>query len=123
MAQEYYDFKPIRQGTYFKGVIIQISRNENPVDLTGYSVKMQMKKRVGNSPVVLTYKTNPDESADEGMFEITHPDLGIVKMHGKIIDVEPGKYIYDIVFSHDSKPKVWLHGRWQILPLITEIDE
>lgn len=80
----------------------QASSDTNPVDLTGYTGKAQIRDRAGNA--VLTFQTTDDTMTLGGA-------AGTVAIHrgaADTVSLEPGAYDYDIVVTAPAGQKYTL---------------
>jgi len=84
------------RGTTFKEMSFQYILNSVPVNLTGATIKIQLRKE----PKGVIYF--------EPTITITNAVLGQWKINKQIIDIEPYNYLYDIKMTFaDGTVEVW----------------
>jgi hypothetical protein len=109
-----YTITPHKRGDTWDG-ISSISFNVNgvPINLTNANVAIEFRQNM-DYPVALRLEVG------DGI-EIVNPSTGTIRILPRIIQMPPGKYLYDlqIVFS-DGTIKTYMSGSWEILPDITE---
>ena len=107
MALDIYNFPEHTKNDLFRAR--QITFN---FDITDATILMQFKaNQVGNvtGSVVFEWKT------EDGSFEVIDPVLGIVIMHEKVINANPGIYVYDLQITYPSnRPITYFNGRMNI---------
>lgn len=87
----------IDQGTDFDATIDLSDSSGVPVNLTGYTIKSQMRKNYAASTAAATFQTSHNgvsgqitlvlPKADYTESEVTHPGTN---------SLEPGRYLYDV---------------------------
>ena len=109
-----YNFKKHKTGDTFNGVDFELLINGLPKDLTGATIKMQLKKDK-NSPAVLTLSSTVPEQIN-----ITDALSGLFSIVNQVISVPEGNYIYDIQFTFaDGTVKTYISGGWPIINDVT----
>ena len=121
MADHYaeYTFRPIFSGNTFDGLIMEMELNEAPLDLTGYRIIMHMKRRMDkNSPIVFSFDTVDGDR--DAAITILDAAAGRFRFESCIMDIEPFKYVCDILFIHGETVKTRVVSTWEILRNVTK---
>ena len=79
------------KGDTFDEVAFSIKINNVAVNLTGATIKMQLKKNDNLLVPILSLT-----SVASAGITITSPTNGLFKINSQIIDIEPFNYVYDI---------------------------
>jgi hypothetical protein len=102
------------KGDTFDEVAFSIKINNVALDLTGATIKMQLKK-TSNSVAILSFT-----SAGSAGITITSPSAGLFKINEQIIDIEVFNYAYDIQLTLASGVvKTYVSGTFNITKEIT----
>jgi len=102
------------KGDTFDEVAFSIKINNIALDLTGATIKMQLKKS-SDSPASLSLT-----SASSAGITITSPSAGLFKINEQIIDIEVFNYAYDIQLTLASGVvKTYVSGTFNITKEIT----
>jgi len=102
------------KGDTFDEVAFSIKINNIALDLTGATIKMQLKKN-SNSPASLSLT-----SVSSAGITITSPSAGLFKINEQIIDIEVFNYAYDIQLTLASGVvKTYVSGTFNITKEIT----
>ena len=102
------------QGDTWTGATLQFSIDNVPVDLTGATIKMQLRKSYCDSVVALEFST------DNGSITIDNPDTGHFIINSTIIDINPRLYVYDVeVTLNTGRVITIIQGTFNILPTVT----
>jgi hypothetical protein len=102
------------KGDTFDEVAFSIKINNVDLDLTGATIKMQLKK-TSNSSASLSFT-----SAASAGITITNPSGGLFKINEQIIDIEVFNYAYDIQLTLASGiVKTYVSGTFNITKEIT----
>lgn len=109
-----YDFPDHISGDTFNGVDFQVNVNGSPCDLTGYTIKIEVK-RTQVAGKVLTLTT----VGEDGGISIIDPPAGRFTVLPVVVALRPATYFYDIEFSKDGVVKTWVSGTWKIINDIT----
>lgn len=93
----------------------------DPVDLTGYSARMQARSDYDSDEPIfdISEQTDPDQ---EGSITLGGEDgtIDVVMPPSATVELEPGKYVYDItVTSADGETTRLLEGRLVVNPCVT----
>lgn len=108
-----YDFPDHIKGDTFEGVQFTVTVNSVALDLTGATIKMQVRKSP-TSAVIDTYTTTG------GHLTITNAAGGIFTFDEQIISLASAKYYYDIQITlADATVKTYISGYWTITQDIT----
>lgn len=103
-----YNLSDHRSGDTFDGVDFTITVNAAPLDLTGATITMTIKKDTCKGPVALTLTNGSGltiTDAANGQFEIDE----------QIISLPADTYYYEITFLlADSSVKTYISGYWTI---------
>lgn len=103
------------KGDTFDEVAFSIAINGVPVDLTGATIKMQLKKNDNLLIPILSLT-----SAGSAGITITSPTGGLFKINSQIIDIEAFNYVYDIQFTLASGVvKTYISGNFIIQKDVT----
>jgi len=104
-----------KKGDTFEAVNFAIKVDDAAIDLTDARIRMQLKKECGGrSYLSLTTILNAG-------LTITDALLGKFKINKQVIDIESGKYIYDIEIKFaDNSVKTWINGEFIINCEVTE---
>jgi len=104
-----------KKGDTFEAVNFEIKVDDVAIDLTDARIRMQLKKEcAGKSYLSLTSLLNSG-------LTITDALLGKFKINKQVIDIESGKYIYDIEIKFaDNSVKTWVNGEFIINCEVTE---
>lgn len=102
------------KGDTFDEVAFSIKINNIALDLTGATIKMQLKKS-SDSPASLSLT-----SVSSAGITITSPSAGLFKINEQIIDIEVFNYAYDIQLTLASGVvKTYVSGTFNITKEIT----
>jgi len=110
-----YNFPTHIKGDTFDGATFNIKVNDVSVDLTGTIITMDLRLTLdGISQKRLT-------SVGDADITIALPEtLGQFSINNQIIDVDAGKYYYDIqILFPDSTVKTYIRGIWLITQDVT----
>lgn len=101
------NFQAIKNDT-FEEVPFQIKKNNVAINLTGATIKMQLRKVAGG--VI----------ASEVALTITNATNGLFKINNQKFTCDAFNYFYDIQITFaDSTVKTWISGNFLILNDIT----
>jgi hypothetical protein len=91
-----YDFQSMPRGDDFLGIhFFLFDANEAPIDLTGCTAKMQLRRTVGNV-VVLEWKT------DDNTIFVANNEVYIKERPGAVMDIPDFNYLYDIQVTYSD---------------------
>ena len=114
--RERYDIVVYRRDTW-DGLIITISKNGNPIDLTGCAITMQVKVNPTDTSSVLTLSTVNNE------ITITEPTNGKFRINATVINLDSGTYYYDIQFNFSpTLIKTYMFGTFDVTQDITVLN-
>jgi hypothetical protein len=103
------------KGDTFDEVAFSIKINNVDLDLTGATIKMQLKR-----PADLTVAILSITSVASAGITITNPSGGLFKINEQIIDIEVFNYAYDIQLTLASGVvKTYVSGTFNITKEIT----
>lgn len=108
----------IKTGDSWNGMEIEIlNDDDSPKDLTGATILCQFRDRVGSyTPPVLTFAT-----ADNSIL-IPDPTNGKFNFVGRIINVKPTTYYFDIQITFgDGMVNSQLAGQWTVKPDVSRL--
>lgn len=124
----------IDQGTDFDATIDLANSAGEPIDLTGYTIKSQMRKNYASESAAATFQTSnngvggqitlvlPKTSYDE---TTGSPPNEVVTTHPGTTLLEPGRYLYDVEItqpaSDGGKTTRVVQGTATVSPGITRI--
>ena len=102
------DFTHIK-GDTFEAVNFAVIKNAVAVDLTGATIKMQLKKECGGIPFLsLT-------TVSSNGLTITNATGGLFKINKQIINISEYNYLYDIEITFSNGDvKTWIEGIFTI---------
>ena len=107
------DFTHIK-GDSFEAVNFQIIVNDNPLNLNGCSLHMQLRKEYGG--VVFLSLT----SVASAGITISNPTGGLFRINKQIINLDAFNYIYDIqLIKADGSVKTYISGNFNITNDVT----
>ena len=107
------NFQAIRNDT-FEAVPFAVLKNNVAVDLTGATIKMQLRKEAGG---VIALSLTSVSSAG---ITITNTSGGLFKINKQIISIDAFNYLYDIQIAFsDGTVKTWISGEFLIINDIT----
>jgi hypothetical protein len=109
-----YNFKDHTKGDTFISPLFEVKINGTAVDLTDYSIRMQVRRSAAKtSAVVMEFSTVYDT------IEIVDNKF---KLKEGIIDVPVNSYVFDIEFTNTVTDvvKTWVKGTWKITEEVTQ---
>lgn len=96
-----------------KVVVVDDVETEEPIDLTGAKLLMQVRPKVSSELIYL-------ELEDGDGLTLTYPDFGRFEIDEQIIDIPVGTHYYDIEITLPTGVKfTWFIGTWTITSDIT----
>lgn len=108
-----YDFPDHRKGDTIEAITFTITVNGDPLDLTGASAKMDLRK---NNVKQKRYTT----AANDGLTIVSPATDGKLRFDKKIVDVPPNTYDYDIEITlANGDVKTYIAGNWKIIQDVT----
>lgn len=114
MAQGNLKFTHVK-GDTFNMVTFQVKVNTVAVNLTGATIRMQLRKKPDDITAVLSLT-----SVASAGITITSPTTGTFKINEQVINIEVGTYSYDIEIAYASGiVKTYIAGIFTITPEIT----
>jgi hypothetical protein len=110
-----HDLPTVRRGDTYNGSQFTLTVNSSPLDLTGASIKMDM--RLTEDGV----SEKRFETGGKGITIATPPTAGIFSIDQQIIDtVDFGNFFYDIEITlQNGEVKTYVWGIWPIAEDIT----
>lgn len=103
------------KGDTFDEVAFQLKINEEEVDLTGATIKMQLRKCYSDTTAALSLT-----SVSSAGITITDAVTGQFKINSQIIDIEVYNYVYDIQITLASGVvKTYVQGGFNITNEVT----
>ena len=104
-----------KRNASFEAVIFTMLVNGVAQDLTGSTIKMQIRKEPGG--VAFTSLT----SVGSAGITITTPTSGVFQINKQIFSIPAYSYVYDIQITYsDGTVKSYIDGAFNVLPNITE---
>ena len=104
-----YNFKDHKKGDTFPGVSFKISVNGLPLNLTGASIKMQLRELTPTGAVGATFTDLAGITID------ATPTSGIFVFDKQVIDIPAVLYYFDIQITLASGDiKTYIEGTWNI---------
>jgi len=111
-----YNFKDHKKGDTFEGVTFEIKVNGSALDLTGASLKMELRALEKTGAIAATFT-----DSSSGGLTITDESNGIFKFDKQVIDITAQTYYYDIQITLASGDvKSYIEGTWNIVQDITQ---
>lgn len=106
------DFEHYKGDTFFE-FPFEIIIDANPLDLTGATIKMQLRKNY-EKDIALEFSTINNK------LEIVNASLGTFKIVEQIIDIESYNYIYDLqIILANSEVDTYIKGKFNIINDVT----
>jgi len=103
------------KGDTFNEVAFEVKKNGTAINLTGATIKMQLRKLYTDVSAALSLT-----SASSAGITITNASAGQFKINEQIIDIEVFNYVYDIQFTLSSgKVKTYVKGGFNVTPEVT----
>jgi hypothetical protein len=103
------------KGDTFNEVAFEVKKNTVAINLTGATIKMQLRKNYIDVASILAFT-----SVGSAGITITAPTLGQFKINAQIIDIEVYNYVYDIQFTLASgEVKTYVKGGFNVTPEVT----
>ena len=112
-----YNFKNIIKGDTFKGSQFTVTNNTLavPVNLTGASIKMQLKKQGSTTSTALL-----ELSTANGLINITDAVNGVFEINPFIMNIPAGSYNYDMQFIFSGNViQTYIYGTWTVTEDVT----
>lgn len=107
-----YNFPDHTKGDTFKGQTFGYERNGAPIDLTGATINLMLKK-TKTGPSAFTFSTGNN-------ITITDAVNGRWSLDSTVIDIEAGTYYYDVELTENNgNVSTYLSGKWVILQDVT----
>jgi hypothetical protein len=105
-----------KKGDTFDQVAFQVKINDVVVDLTGATIRMQLRKTYDDTVAALSLT-----SVGSAGITITNAANGEFKINTQIIDIEVYNYVYDIqiAFSDGTIKSSWIYGGFNITNDVT----
>ena len=103
------------KGDTFDEVDFQLKINDTAVNLTGATIKMQLRKNYSDTSAALSLT-----SVSSAGITITDAETGQFKINSQIIDIEVYNYVYDIQITLASGVvKTYVQGGFNITNEVT----
>jgi hypothetical protein len=103
------------KGDTFNEVPFELKINGSAVNLTGATIKMQLKKCATDTTPALSLT-----SVSSAGITITNAASGLFKINTQIINIEAWNYIYDMQFTFSSgEVKTYINGQFTITQDVT----
>jgi hypothetical protein len=103
------------KGDTFNEVAFEVKKNGTAIDLTGATIRMQLRKQYSDASAVLSLT-----SVGSAGITITNATSGQFKINAQIIDIEVFNYVYDIQFTLVSgEVKTYVKGGFNVTPEVT----
>lgn len=114
MPQEIELTPHLRGDTWAGFAEIEILLNGEPVDLTGASARMQIRRSKGSPTLLMEWSTSDDT------ITLTEPSEGKFAVVGRVIDLPAGSVVWDIELTLASGRVLTVAGgSWEILGDVT----
>jgi len=103
------------KGDTFNEVAFEVKKNGTAINLTGATIKMQLRKQYSDVSAVLSLT-----SVGSAGITITNATAGQFKINAQIIDIEVFNYVYDIQFTlSNGEVKTYVKGGFNVTPEVT----
>lgn len=103
------------KGDSFEAVNFQVNLNAVPLNLTGCTLKMQLRKEYQGLVFL-----NLTSVANAGL-TIVSPTAGTFRINKQIINIDPFDYLYDIeLVKADGTVKTYISGIFSVTNNVTE---
>lgn len=103
------------KGDTFNEVAFEVKKNGTALNLTGATIKMQLRKEYSDVSPTLSLT-----SVSNAGLTITNATSGHFKINEQRIDIEVYNYVYDIQFSFASgEVKTYVKGGFNVTPEVT----
>jgi hypothetical protein len=103
------------KGDTFSEVAFEVKKNTVAINLTGATIKMQLRKNYIDVASILAFT-----SVASAGITITAPTLGQFKINAQIIDIEVYNYVYDIQFTLSTgEVRTYVKGGFNVTPEVT----
>lgn len=103
------------KGDTFNEVAFEVKKNGTAINLTGATIKMQLRKQYSDVSAVLSLT-----SVGSAGITITNATNGHFKINAQIIDIEVFNYVYDIQITLSSgEVKTYVKGGFNVTPEVT----
>jgi len=103
------------KGDTFNEVAFEVKKNGTAINLTGATIRMQLRKQYEDVTAVLSLT-----SAASAGITITNAASGLFKINAQIINIEVFNYVYDIQFTLASgEVKTYVKGGFNVTPEVT----
>lgn len=103
------------KGDTFSEVAFEVKKNGTAINLTGATIKMQLRKNyIDVSPALAL------TSVSSAGITITGASAGQFKINEQIIDIEVFNYVYDIQFTLSTgEVRTYVKGGFNVTPEVT----
>ena len=103
------------KGDTFSEVAFEVKKNGTAINLTGATIKMQLRKNYSDVSPALALT-----SVSSAGITITGASAGQFKINTQIIDIEVFNYVYDIQFTLASgEVRTYVKGGFNVTPEVT----
>ena len=103
------------KGDTFNEVAFEVKKNGTALNLTGATIKMQLRKDYSDVSPTLSLT-----SVSNAGLTITNATSGHFKINEQIINIEVFNYVYDIQFTLASgEVKTYVKGGFNVTPEVT----
>ncbi len=110
MVAKVFNIPDHTKGDTFEGFDLTVSINSVPLDLTGSTIRMQLRVASSATPI------KEFNTELEGGITITDAEVGKFSFDQQIINVDAQNYYYDIQITlADGKVYTFLTGQWNII--------
>ena len=108
-----YDIPSTVKGDTFEGIEFSVIRNGSALDLTGASIKMDLR-------LIPTGILGKRFAIGSGLTLATPPSTGIFQLDKQTVDIPANTYDYDIEITlANAEVYTWISGTWTILQDVT----
>jgi hypothetical protein len=102
------------QGDTWSGLTVEFLIADSPVDLTGATIKMQLRKTYCDTAIAHEFST------ENGSIVVDAPATGIFAVEPTIMNISPKQYVYDIEVTLSSGRVITIvSGNFLITPTVT----
>lgn len=110
-----YNMKEYIKGSHVNSIIFTFKNEQNiPIDLTGISAKMQIRKSYPTGKMVKEFTLGNGLTLNDAV-------NGVLQIDSFIIDFDVNKYHYDIKFEFPTgKIKIYVKGELNVIQNVTQ---
>ena len=97
------------------GYRLTYARNGSPVDLTGATIRMQLRQAIDERRIALDLSVGK-----EAGIIVSDAENGVFQIPAQVIDLLPHRYVYDIEIALSTGAvHTVMQGSWEIIQTVT----